>query len=425
MSIVESNIATLMQARRIDALDNAATNMPTLADVLSPLSLNDFMSQYLGQTYARIVGIPGRFHDLLTWRQLSESLRTLRVDNNRVVLVRQAKGLPRDTYVQTNKAATAQYLIGHALTKHVSSGATLVVNQVDELFPGIRRLAESCEEAFQVYVSANLYAGWRHDNGFDVHWDSHDTLIVQIQGRKDWTVWKPTRLHPLGGEDVDVAPRPTDPPVWEGKLEAGDVLYMPRGWWHIACPRDEPSLHITLGINHPTGLDLVEWGVKRMRESACARMSVPHWRDEAERIEWLRCLRNALVNVLTDDVLEEFMSAESARAHTRPIVRLPEDAQATTAPSLTATSLLRLTKGRRLRLREGARAGLSAFEVRGTRWQCDQRLAPALRLLNHVQPCTLADMQRLTPSDATELLRPLLLGLVLSEVIWIERSSPS
>ena len=43
-----------------------------------------------------------------------------------------------------------------------------------------------------------------------------------------------------------------DAPLWEGMLEDGDLLYIPRGWWHVATPLDEPTLHLTVGVNNLT-----------------------------------------------------------------------------------------------------------------------------------------------------------------------------
>jgi hypothetical protein len=39
------------------------------------------------------------------------------------------------------------------------------------------------------------------------------------------------RQHPLKKEkDVEPAPTPAPNPVWDGILENGGLLYMPRGW---------------------------------------------------------------------------------------------------------------------------------------------------------------------------------------------------
>ena len=58
-----------------------------------------------------------------------------------------------------------------------------------------------------------------------------------------------TRKYPLA-VDVEPTVEKPDTPLWEGMLEDGDLLYIPRGWWHVATPLDEPTLHLTVGVNN-------------------------------------------------------------------------------------------------------------------------------------------------------------------------------
>ena len=120
----------------------------------------------------------------------------------------------------------------------------------------ITHLAESLERVFRVRIQVNAYAGWRTSHGFDLHWDDHDVFILQIAGRKKWKVYGMTRKYPLA-RDVEPATDKPDTPLWEGMLEDGDLLYIPRGWWHVATPLDEPTLHLTVGVNNPNGADLL------------------------------------------------------------------------------------------------------------------------------------------------------------------------
>ena len=72
--------------------------------------------------------------------------------------------------------------------------------------------------------------------GLVPHYDDHDVLILQIQGSKTWHLYVGADLPPREIQrDKDKAvvveglPTPTDV-----RLEAGDVLYVPRGRVHAA-----------------------------------------------------------------------------------------------------------------------------------------------------------------------------------------------
>jgi ribosomal protein L16 Arg81 hydroxylase len=123
----------------------------------------------------------------------------------------------------------------------LTNGATLILNSCEEVSPPLRALCVHLQRLFHVGVIVNLYAGWRHDNGFDVHWDDQDTLILQVSGRKHWKVWEPTRLHPFKEDLVDTSPKtkPETPPIWDAVLDCsvcrgdGGTLRIP--WTSRAC----------------------------------------------------------------------------------------------------------------------------------------------------------------------------------------------
>jgi Cupin superfamily protein. len=58
-----------------------------------------------------------------------------------------------------------------------------------------------------------------------------------------------------GQDDIDAAE--LGPLALEASLEAGDCLYLPRGFVHQAEALEEPSVHISLGIHVITLLDLL------------------------------------------------------------------------------------------------------------------------------------------------------------------------
>jgi hypothetical protein len=83
-------------------------------------------------------------------------------------------------------------------------------------------------------------------------------LILQIQGSKIWHLYvgadRPPREIQRENENavaVDGLPAPADV-----RLEAGDVLYVPRGRVHAAETTAEQSIHLTVGVHAPTVLML-------------------------------------------------------------------------------------------------------------------------------------------------------------------------
>ena len=131
--------------------------------------------------------------------------------------------------------------------------------------------AEACAAAtaaFALPVNANLYiTSARQRTAVPAHSDVEDQLVVQCVGSKRWRLYEPLPMftHPCtgksmmlgkntGGSSTPVRRGITSAePVLDVTLEAGDVLYVPRGFVHdtstdTTVDEGEPSVGLTLSI---------------------------------------------------------------------------------------------------------------------------------------------------------------------------------
>jgi hypothetical protein len=62
--------------------------------------------------------------------------------------------------------------------------------------------------------------------------------------------------------DAEPNTNPGTETVWTGTLTAGQVMHIPRGWWHQATREHRGegySLHATFGLTQRTGIDYLTW----------------------------------------------------------------------------------------------------------------------------------------------------------------------
>lgn len=259
-----------------------------------------------------------RFADLLTWDALNEILSAQRLEPPRLRLAVDGGRLPVEDYCErrTYRRMPDWWAPRPDLVAaHLRDGATLVLDAVEEMHPPIRDLVAGLERHLRTGVQTNVYASWTSREGFGVHWDDHDTLILQLAGRKSWRVYGPTREAPL---HVDVV-HDVDPPDWEPaafELAAGDVLHVPRGHWHAAAASTgQPSLHLTCGLATRTGVDLLRWVVDELRAYEVVRRDVPVTASPGERAGWADELVKLVVGALADpDLIGDFVAARDAAA---------------------------------------------------------------------------------------------------------------
>lgn len=113
-------------------------------------------------------------------------------------------------------------------SRSASQGASLVLDTVDKLHPGVQALAEALERHFRTDVQANMYAAWHPTQAFGVHWDDYDGVVVQLEETKRWNLDGATCTDPLR-LNVEAPAKPEGPPLAEVVLQAGATLYLPRG----------------------------------------------------------------------------------------------------------------------------------------------------------------------------------------------------
>jgi hypothetical protein len=399
-----------------------------LTNLLEPCPPEDFLVSW-GKTYRHVRGWPGKFKDLLPWERLNEILRRHRLDFPRLRLTRDGKSVASSAYLRHTlggrRKVTIPHLLPVELTAQLRSGATLVLDAVDELYQPLEELAEVLERVFHERVQINAYAGWRTSRGFDLHWDDHDVFVLQVAGRKRWSIYGMTRPYPLV-RDVEVAQKPSAAPLWEETLEDGDLLYIPRGWWHVALPLNEPTLHLTVGIHNRTGLDLLRWVTERMRRSASFRMDLPRFATREEQAEHMTLLRRELLAEWEAGLLTRFYQDSDIEAEARPHLSLPWSATPEILPP-SCDVLVRLVAPRGLDLKRTTASPdeVIEFSCQGKRWRVAADALLVLLPLAERPFCSVRELCQAAKERLDEqTVRTFLGELILQGLVAVVRDEP-
>ena len=151
-----------------------------------------------------------------------------------------------------------------SLAKLMRTGATAVINRMEIASVAARRLCLEVSRFSGHQTIGNGYFTLGGTGTFGKHWDTHDVFAIQLMGRKRWRVFAPTFPYPLSTHtSQEVQNTAPSTPVLDCVLEADDVLYIPRGWWHQAIPLDDASFHLSVGVYVPTMLEYAVWACQR------------------------------------------------------------------------------------------------------------------------------------------------------------------
>ncbi|MGH3012367.1 MAG: cupin domain-containing protein [Gaiellaceae bacterium] len=164
------------------------------------------------------------------------------------------------------------------------AGATIVLQALHVNWLPLAVFCRQLEEALGLPVQANSYYTPRGSQGFAVHHDTHDVLVLQVAGEKRWLLYEPLLELPLKHQRYSRSLGEEGEPTDDIVLRAGDTLYLPRGWLHQAETSDTDSLHLTIGINAHTWLDAAKAALGPLEHQPDLRRAVATGGDQADEL---------------------------------------------------------------------------------------------------------------------------------------------
>ncbi len=142
----------------------------------------------------------------------------------------------------------------HDVYEAYVDGATVVCHLVPAYYRALALLMRELKQDTGFGFTSNLYLSPRQTRGFGHHSDNKNGFIMQVEGEKHWEISGtdfplPLR-HQQAGRPFDRFPNASDVQkniLFDGVIRTGDLLYVPRGFIHIAKSLDSAqSMHFTV-----------------------------------------------------------------------------------------------------------------------------------------------------------------------------------
>ena len=129
----------------------------------------------------------------------------------------------------------------------VSGDKTLVLNDIQDDYIALKSICTNIGKTLGVSCYVNAYITPRYSQGFLPHYDSHDVIILQLDGSKSWTVQNDSPQLVTKGS-IQATFKSCAEASMQVELEKGSALYIPRGQIHAARTGSERSVHLTIGL---------------------------------------------------------------------------------------------------------------------------------------------------------------------------------
>jgi hypothetical protein len=202
---------------------------------------------------------PGRFDELLSETDVERLVCSTAIRYPAFRLVREGGQVDLGAYtgdISWRPPFTRTADVPRVLAEW-EAGATIVLQALHVNWHPLAVFCRLLEGALDRALQANAYYTPRGSQGFAVHHDTHDVLVLQIVGEKRWLLYEPLLELPLKHQRYSRELGRHGAPGDDLVLRPGDTLYLPRGWLHQAETSTSDSLHVTIGITAYTWIDAV------------------------------------------------------------------------------------------------------------------------------------------------------------------------
>jgi bifunctional lysine-specific demethylase and histidyl-hydroxylase MINA len=340
----------------------------TFDDLMAPLGAETFRRDYLGQRPVHIEGGADKFVSLMNWSILERLLAVNTLwDTTRLDLVLDKELVAKAAYAGSQPAITGLPIADPLKVKrYVQQGATMVLNDIDQLTPELTAFAKTMEDALGGKVQGNLYQSSRRRQGFKVHYDTHDVFAVHCEGEKVWPVFEGRAEDPIAHNMFKGVPQEAHEEakgkLWkEVRLKPGDLLYLPRGQYHYALADDGGCIHIAMGVTYPIGIDLVGYLYERLIADPLCRRNLPQG-DGAALDGHLAALGERISSIMTEPAtrrdIEAFIKGYRYVREPYDMAKLLEPAAVTYAVKANGVKLIE-QQGRHGLVKEGSRQAVA------------------------------------------------------------------
>jgi len=208
--------------------------------LINPTPVQDFYKNYFEKKPLHIKrSEKGYYKEVFSTKALEKAVREQRVLYGKHLNITSYDG-ERETHDPEGRVYPA------VMWDYYNNGSSIRMINPQYFDKTVWRLCATLQDHFNSMVGANVYLTPPGTQGFAPHWDDVEVFMLQLEGKKHWRLYEPDNKLPRYSSP-NFKQEDLGPCILETDLEAGDLLYLPRGTIHQGnCLEEHHSLHITI-----------------------------------------------------------------------------------------------------------------------------------------------------------------------------------
>ena len=277
------------------------------AEFIAPMAVETFLGEVYGQCPAHVRGGSPR-GGLLSMERL-EQLLTVRPHwtEQNIKLILNSRPVAGEHFLDAK--GVTRLADPAKVEMFLRMGASLVGDHVEAIEPVVRGATAMLSRQFAGTAGANVYCSFQGIRAFASHCDLHEVFAVQIEGEKVWQIYENRADAPVetiqGPDAQGTIDRAKGRVLMTVTMQPGDLLYIPRGFFHDALASSDASLHLTFGVEPMNGLALFGLMERLAKRDPRFRAYLPDGRDDPAALRArLQVLGAAVGELLGSPLLE-------------------------------------------------------------------------------------------------------------------------
>uniref|UniRef100_A0A2M4CRC6 Bifunctional lysine-specific demethylase and histidyl-hydroxylase n=1 Tax=Anopheles darlingi TaxID=43151 RepID=A0A2M4CRC6_ANODA len=227
-------------------LDSVTIGRQTFAWLIGPMGIEEFVTAYWERKPLLVQRNDRHYYTgLLSRAMIDEMLRTNNIEYTKNIDITSYVGGQRETHNPEGRVLPPE------MWQYYGEGCSVRMLNPQTYLRTIYELNVKLQEYFHCMTGANFYLTPPNSQGFAPHYDDIEAFVLQIEGRKRWRLYPPRRRQEILARvsSENIAEDELAAPLIDVVLEAGDLLYFPRGCIHQAATvPGAHSLHVTLSV---------------------------------------------------------------------------------------------------------------------------------------------------------------------------------
>jgi len=240
-------------------------NEEMLTKILTPEEFIALQEAIQSQSPFWATGKRNRFSNFFSMKNFEDLVNQSGIwTPDRFEIYLDAKKMPPHNYFSqmSTQGPPKNKLFEMGLQQFLDRGASIVLNDIDTLTPGLKTLRKMLTDFTGGKVECNLYYSQTNHQAFPLHFDVHDVYAFQVSGEKRWHVYEQISPYPINhinfrGLGKETHEKNKGKITQDIVMQRGDFFYLPAGFYHQAICTGNASLHLSFSSVEMIGLEVI------------------------------------------------------------------------------------------------------------------------------------------------------------------------